>query len=534
MAQPKKAGFAYVNGIRMNNIEDKGVDLAMCLTDRSAGSSASWGTTSRGIGSVSARDARESYHATAPIYLTQSNKVLRFFGMYKEAVNESNEETYRVRKVLVNYYLADNTWEIQEPKQANSGIPQGMFLKRGIWDTDEVPSHVQDFWRVFRVNGAFAVHSRRFIIYGADDFTKQYCESRGYALEEPNPDVVALTQDSYTDARLEISRKCGGDTSRNFGKKNSALKSFMEASLGNAMQRGSNTRSERKAQFLVNEGKVLRFFCEFNDTDSLYGDVMKYTLNYFLADDTVEIKEERRANSGRDPFPLLLKRQKLPHNWMAEGVNDRDRGVEEDCEGQVYVTPDEVQVGDFLTVYGRLLKIVDCDDFTRSWYKANPHMHPSGEQGAFCGYVPAVRQLPKQKPAPYSGYGTYEDSLGSCTHLIPKVPKKDFHKFMKNSSNVLRFKARYARSASLRNEHQARMFIISYFMADDTLSVFESTQRNSGIMAGKFLERGPHLKPDGGKFAISDLFVGATITLNSSSFEIIGQDEFTTNKLSAR
>jgi hypothetical protein len=35
-------------------------------------------------------------------------------------------------------------------------------------------------------------------------------------------------------------------------------------------------------------------------------------LNYFLADDTVEVKEVRFQNSGKDPFPLLLKKQKLP------------------------------------------------------------------------------------------------------------------------------------------------------------------------------------------------------------------------------
>jgi hypothetical protein len=34
-------------------------------------------------------------------------------------------------------------------------------------------------------------------------------------------------------------------------------------------------------------------------------------LNYFLADGTVEVKEVRFQNSGRDPFPLLLKKQKL-------------------------------------------------------------------------------------------------------------------------------------------------------------------------------------------------------------------------------
>lgn len=34
--------------------------------------------------------------------------------------------------------------------------------------------------------------------------------------------------------------------------------------------------------------------------------------NYFLADDSVEVKEMSKSNSGKDPFPLLLHRGKLP------------------------------------------------------------------------------------------------------------------------------------------------------------------------------------------------------------------------------
>ena len=40
-------------------------------------------------------------------------------------------------------------------------------------------------------------------------------------------------------------------------------------------------------------------------------------------------------------------------------------------------------------------------------------------------------------------------------------------------------------------------FIISYFLSDDTLLVFEPLQRNSGILGGKFMERGQIKKPDG-------------------------------------
>jgi hypothetical protein len=34
-----------------------------------------------------------------------------------------------------------------------------------------------------------------------------------------------------------------------------------------------------------------------------------------LADDTVEVQEVYKDNSGRDPVPLLLRKMKLPRTW---------------------------------------------------------------------------------------------------------------------------------------------------------------------------------------------------------------------------
>jgi len=35
-------------------------------------------------------------------------------------------------------------------------------------------------------------------------------------------------------------------------------------------------------------------------------------IHYYLVDDTVEIREVHGANDGRDPFPVLVCRQRLP------------------------------------------------------------------------------------------------------------------------------------------------------------------------------------------------------------------------------
>jgi len=35
-------------------------------------------------------------------------------------------------------------------------------------------------------------------------------------------------------------------------------------------------------------------------------------MNFFLADDTIEVKETIKTNSGKDSFPLLIRRAKVP------------------------------------------------------------------------------------------------------------------------------------------------------------------------------------------------------------------------------
>lgn len=49
--------------------------------------------------------------------------VLQFIGYFKESMVESRLENYRIRKVVIYYYLEDSTLMINEPKITNSGTP---------------------------------------------------------------------------------------------------------------------------------------------------------------------------------------------------------------------------------------------------------------------------------------------------------------------------------------------------------------------------------------------------------------------------
>ncbi|CAF4296071.1 unnamed protein product, partial [Adineta steineri] len=65
-----------------------------------------------------------------PATLAFDKKVLRFFGYFKQTVPESPNEYYRVRPVKIFYYLEDDSLEIHEEVQENSGIPQGKLIRR--------------------------------------------------------------------------------------------------------------------------------------------------------------------------------------------------------------------------------------------------------------------------------------------------------------------------------------------------------------------------------------------------------------------
>lgn len=66
----------------------------------------------------------------APKWLKHDRQVLNFKCYFQEPVVEDPNENFRLRKCVLYYYLDDDTIHILERRQENSGIPQGIFLKR--------------------------------------------------------------------------------------------------------------------------------------------------------------------------------------------------------------------------------------------------------------------------------------------------------------------------------------------------------------------------------------------------------------------
>ena len=82
----------------------------------------------------------------------------------------------------------------------------------------------------------------------------------------------------------------------------------------NPVDRTTKTKSDfdKLNRFLKLDRKVLLFRAVYDDRDALFGDLRQFIFHYYLVDDTLEMREVYKANDGRDPFPVLLRRQSLP------------------------------------------------------------------------------------------------------------------------------------------------------------------------------------------------------------------------------
>ena len=265
--------------------------------------------------------------------------------------------------------------------------------------------------------------------------------------------------------------------------------------------------------FIKNDRHVLAFNILWEDTTYDGGDKF-YVLNFFLSDQSVEVKEINEANNGKIPFAMLLKRKKLAKQPLLTHYPGMSLRTEE------YYQPADLSIGSRVHIFGRECLIYDCDDFTREWFKEvlslpmNPIALKKGRPNILYQPVP-----------PYNGYGTAEDSLGSVYSLQPKPPKIDMKKMFKQDMHVLRFESKLI---STEPDDEARRFIVSFYCGDDTIQVYEVCDKNSGRLGGKFMERKKHLNPIHGNYYVEkDYLIGQTIFLGGFKFQLLKADEYT-------
>ena len=189
------------------------------------------------------------------------------------------------------------------------------------------------------------IYGRVFRVLDCDDFTRVFYEENGVALNAPEG-APSDNFDYYTSIKdLKIPPP---DTKE--------YKEYFEVKLKGGHPNGG------LAKYLQNDRKVLSFDTVWNDA-TLEGGLKFYTVNFFLADDTVEVKEVNEQNSGKDPFPLLLRRQKLPKDALLTHYPGMNLKKEEHYKAVDFI------IGNFVTVYSRPCLIYNCDEFTKKWFK---------------------------------------------------------------------------------------------------------------------------------------------------------------------
>ncbi|KAG1675125.1 hypothetical protein FOA52_003348 [Chlamydomonas sp. UWO 241] len=460
-----------------------------------------------------------------PQWVENDRKVLRFYGYFKETVPESRMENHRVRKIILYYYLEDDSMHMAEPKTDNSGIPQGVLIKR-----HKVTKEDGTFFTPvdFSVGAELSIYGRAYFLTDVDKFTREFYDAQG--IEQGSPighpddpvDTYKATFGLNRGTGKSVPTQGGGGYANDTASRLDDFKQFMEARLGKATHLLNGGGGY--AQFLENNKKVLRFWCVHDDRQNMYGDRRPYVLNYYLEDDSIELLEVRDQNSGRDPFPVFMRRAPLPKSVLSSGTQTVGLAVN---RAQCY-RPEDLRLGQYISVLNRDMLLYDCDRFTKHWYATN-----LGYDDAELEKVDVQEPVPAMsKPAlaPYNGYGTLEDSLQNCVSLIPKPPRRDMHKLMNKDKIILRFNLKIVETET--HKHSAidlgRKFILSYFMMDDTVQLFEPPVRNTGIGGGKFLERSKVYKPKSEEiYTYLDLYVGGKIEIHNRTFEMSEADEYT-------
>ncbi|XP_034504673.1 EF-hand domain-containing family member C2 isoform X2 [Ailuropoda melanoleuca] len=462
----------------------------------------------------------------APSWVAFDKQVLSFDAYLEDEVPDKRQENYRIRCYKIYFYLEDDTIQVNEPELKNSGMPQGTFIRRHRISLP--PPDDDQFYTMhhFNINIDIVFYGRTFKIYDCDTFTKNFLKKIGVKVNPPGQ----CPEDPYMKMRRET-LDC-----------REPLRPYESF--------------DTLKQFLEYDRKVLRFFCLWDDSASMFGDRRELILHYFLSDDTVEVKEVMLHNSGRDP--MFLQRRKLPKYgppgvYQPGQITDRtvlnmygglrvnrvdgyllDKYMLGKVDEEFYKDSD-LFIGATINVWGRKVLLCDCDEFTKKYYKTKYGIENFTSIPCEAPPPPKI----ERKFPPYTGFGSEEDSLRSCIGLVLKPYQRNFKKFMEkdsygNISNTLRF---FGKLFTHKCADLNRMFVISYFLSDDTISVFEPIERNSGITGGKFLKRIRVKKPGQEVFKselseyikAEELYIGAKVNVNGYLFLLVNADEYTLN-----
>ncbi|GFT38348.1 EF-hand domain-containing protein 1 [Nephila pilipes] len=429
-----------------------------------------------------------------PKYLAMDKKVLRFSGYFREETHDWSKEEYRIRPVKVLYYLQDDTMEVIEPKIANSGLLQGTMFKRHAFPHPKGRGRTY-LWKDLNLQTDLLVYSVVIHLTDCDQWTKEYLIDAGIELNEPEP----IPPDPHQQEKL--------------------------STMPRKEIRARDTFNEKLYKFLTCDRKVLRFYGMWKDILNDPPEMRRVIVQYYLADDSMEVLEDHVRNCGRDPCKVLIRKQKLPVDRNELSESFPKSYLEIGDQDLTFFKPKDLMTGKDIVIFGKKIFLYDCDEFTRHYYKT----HFGVEDMESIAVAEKPKPIAPRVFPPHTGIGDWEDSLQNCLSLIPKRPKKNILKELHFNGVILRYKAELITPLAYDKE---RRFTVTFYPNDDTVAINEDAIPNSGFPGGPFLKRNKLSKPDTGLalnpqfYEAKDFHIGAEIPASGKLFKLVDADKF--------
>ena len=365
---------------------------------------------------------KKAVPAVVPRWLKYEKFILRFRAWSKEKWFDSIGEGFSVRKFVIAYYMADKSVEVIEPKIPNSGTTGGVFMKRTVISKKNgEPVSPSDLAVGMRI----PINGRVFTIYDCESETRKY-------MQDEFPNVIM---------------------SKALALPNPSERRAFEPGMGNDIVKPVKVSKAPRAdhsQFLNMDGKILEFIGIWDDTSSLQGEIRKLKIKYFLVDDTMEVSEMTGMNSGRDltsRFRINRGKLAVPEAQVGSGVASFTSAPSK------FYKPQDLIVGSTVTLFGRVVSIVACNTFARTYFndflKIEVPQNAEGFRGSgaelpgykFTSPTEVLKRLQfsiRSKIEVKSNYGTVNDQQRVLRHMFAKydsdnsgsVSKEEFFAIM--------------------------------------------------------------------------------------------------------
>lgn len=403
-----------------------------------------------------------------PQWKTLDNKVLRFFAYYTEDVYESTVETNRVRKVKIQFFLHNGVISVTEtPFVKNSGLRQGTTASPYKAPGVDVFS--------LCIGASVNLRSVNYHLVDCDAFTREFYEVMGM----PQPEPLDYPYDTFEAKALKPRPPVdeGQIDMRRVVEVQAAQVAGTHASLLTPEERA------KARDFYLHDREVLRFFAVWNKR--------QFRINYYISDGTLSIMFDPAENDGRDRYAVFSRRNKIPKDTKAVLLNSETINRPQGPPPK-YISTEDLRTGTTVDLFTRQFFIYDCDAHTREYFKERGVDMPSFPR-PYCEEDMALEKRQKSKKqlkedASMNKSDVVKGPTFGASSMVfeDTVIYKDSLKMNRFAQDVFRFGARMVERCP---EDEGRKFIVCYYLADDTISVYELLINNSGRMGGKVFAR---------------------------------------------